>query len=331
MNATERLFRLDGKAALVTGGAGGIGAAVCTGLAEMGARVAVAGRDGNKTAACADRLRAAGHDAWSTSFDVVSVSETEKMVADTAAHFGQIDILVNCIGNLTREEKAVETTEAQFDYMMATALKGAMFQSAAVARHIIRQGTGGKHVHIGSVRGLLALRGRGFSAYCAAKGRLKILAKQLAAEWLRLCRRRQPRRAERADRVRRFARLGRDHRPGAAAWLPALRVPVRARLHRSGRRPPASRRADRPPRLLPVRDRPPRPPADRDVDAGLPAVFFLASLAERVASWPPAMATGGARRRPPTATRPTAGRRLGARPARPQPAPPADARAPRRR
>ena len=183
MNATEKLFRLDGKAALVTGGAGGIGAAVCTGLAEMGARVAVAGRDGKKTAACADLLRAAGHDAWSTSFDVVSVSETEKMVADTAAHFGQIDILVNCIGNLTREEKAVETTEAQFDYMMATALKGAMFQSAAVARHMIRQGTGGKHVHIGSVRGLLALRGRGFSAYCAAKGGLKILAKQLAAEW----------------------------------------------------------------------------------------------------------------------------------------------------
>jgi len=61
-------------------------------------------------------------------------------------------------------------------------LKGAMFQAQAAARHMIKQG-GGKQVHLGSVRSLLALRGRGFAAYCAAKGGLSIMCRQLAAEW----------------------------------------------------------------------------------------------------------------------------------------------------
>src|SRR5688572_12021599 len=58
-----------------------------------------------------------------------------------------------------------------------------MFQAQAAARQMIAQGGGGKQVHIGSVRTLLGLRGRGYAAYCAAKGGLAILCKQLAAEW----------------------------------------------------------------------------------------------------------------------------------------------------
>jgi gluconate 5-dehydrogenase len=58
-----------------------------------------------------------------------------------------------------------------------------MFQAQAAARHMIRQGRGGKQVHLGSVRSLLALRGRGYAAYCAAKGGLISLCKQLSAEW----------------------------------------------------------------------------------------------------------------------------------------------------
>ena len=183
MTNTEACFRLDGKVALVTGGAGGIGSAISQVLAEMGAKVAVASRTLARTQATAEGLKAQGFDAWATAFDVVSVDETGKMVDEVASHFGRLDILVNCIGGLTKEEKAEESTDAQFEYMLATGLKGAMFQSAAAARHMIRQGTGGKIVHIGSVRGLLALRGRGYAAYCAAKGGLVTLAKQLAAEW----------------------------------------------------------------------------------------------------------------------------------------------------
>jgi NAD(P)-dependent dehydrogenase (short-subunit alcohol dehydrogenase family) len=183
VNRAESLFRLDGKVALVTGGAGGIGSAVCHALANMGARIAVAGRNGPKAAALAAELKQAGHNAFSTAFDLASVPETERAVDESAAHFGRLDILVNCIGALRKEQRAEEQTQAEFNHMMATGLTGAMFQSAAAARHMIRQGEGGKIVHIGSVRSLLALRGRGFAAYCAAKGGLVVLAKQLAAEW----------------------------------------------------------------------------------------------------------------------------------------------------
>jgi gluconate 5-dehydrogenase len=175
-------FRLDGKVALVTGGYGGIGEAVCHGLARAGAKVAVAGHGAAKAEACAERLARTGCEAFAATFDSISVDETRRMVDAVAAHFGRIDVLVNCVG-LNREEKAEDVSEEMFDHGVDVNLKSALFQSQAVARHMIKQGGGGKHVHIGSVRTLLALRGRGYAAYCASKGGLAILCKQLAAEW----------------------------------------------------------------------------------------------------------------------------------------------------
>lgn len=181
MASTQELFRLDGKVALVTGGYGGIGEAVCRGLSALGAKVAVAGHNAEKASAFVSTLKKNG-DAYGIAFNAASVSETERMVDETAQHFGRLDILVNSVG-LNREEKAGEVTEENFDYVYDVNLKGAMFQAQAAARYMIRQGSGGKQVHIGSVRTLLGLRGRGYAAYCATKGGLAILCKQLAAEW----------------------------------------------------------------------------------------------------------------------------------------------------
>lgn len=182
MSAPEKLFRLDGKIALVTGGYGGIGEAVCRALAAAGAKIAISGHNAEKAAVCAQSLRTEGFDTYANSFDVVSVAETQRMVDEVAAHFGRLDILVNTVG-VQREEKADEATEENFDYVIDVNLKGTMFQAQAAARHMIRQGGGGKQVHFGSVRSMLALRGRGFAAYCAAKGGMGVLCKQLAAEW----------------------------------------------------------------------------------------------------------------------------------------------------
>jgi NAD(P)-dependent dehydrogenase (short-subunit alcohol dehydrogenase family) len=176
------LFQLTDKVALVTGGYGGIGAPVCRGLGEMGARVAVAGHDRDKAEACAESLRAAGCDAQAATFDALSPDDTARMVDEVAGRFGRIDILIDLVGG-QREEKAGEVTAANFDEVIGLNLKTAMFQAQAAAKHMIRQGNGGKLLFFASVRSQLALRGRGFSAYCAAKGGLSVLVKQLAAEY----------------------------------------------------------------------------------------------------------------------------------------------------
>jgi NAD(P)-dependent dehydrogenase (short-subunit alcohol dehydrogenase family) len=176
MSSPADLFRFDGKVALVTGGYGGIGESVSRGLAALGARVAVAGRNDAKAKSCADAIGG-----YAAPFDALSVADTRRMVDDVAAHYGRLDILVNCVG-LNQEAKAEEFDEERWDHVVDANLKSAMFQAQAAARHMIPQGSG-KQVHIGSVRTQLGIRGRGYAAYCAAKGGLAILCKQLAAEW----------------------------------------------------------------------------------------------------------------------------------------------------
>jgi NAD(P)-dependent dehydrogenase (short-subunit alcohol dehydrogenase family) len=182
LGTIEQLFRLDGKVALVTGGYGGIGQAVVRGLAQAGARVAIAGQNGEKAAASAAALDKSGYDAYASAFNVLSVAETQRLADEVANHFGQIDILVNLVG-LNREEKAEAVTEESFDQVIDVNLRGMMFQAQAVARHMIKQGNGGRQVHTGSVRSMLGLSGRGYAAYCAAKGGMTVLCKQLAVEW----------------------------------------------------------------------------------------------------------------------------------------------------
>src|SRR5262245_27401159 len=176
MAFADKFFRLDGKAALVTGGYGGFGAAICHGLAEMGAKVAISGHNAEKCVALADELRAKGHEAYGTAFNALSVTDTRRMVDEVASQFGRLDILINTVGG-QKEEKADEVTEDNFDHVIDLNLKGTMFQAHAAAKHMIKGGQGGKQVHFGSVRSQLALRGRGFAAYCAAKGGISILCR----------------------------------------------------------------------------------------------------------------------------------------------------------
>jgi NAD(P)-dependent dehydrogenase (short-subunit alcohol dehydrogenase family) len=177
----DRLFRLDSKVAIVTGGYGGIGESVCRGLAAVGAKVVIAGRNSTRAEALAASMRGDGCDVLAISFNADKTEDTRRMVNDAVAHFGRLDILVNCVG-LNREEKLLDVTEENFDIVYSANLKSAFFLAQAAAKHMIMQGQGGKQVHLGSVRTQLALRGRGYAAYCAAKGGLGVMCKQLAAE-----------------------------------------------------------------------------------------------------------------------------------------------------
>jgi gluconate 5-dehydrogenase len=178
----DQRFGLNRKIALVTGGYGGIGRAVIHGLSQAGASIAVAGHNKEKTEQAASELVAQGANAFPISFDALSVADTQRMVDDVAKHFGRVDILVNLVG-LNKEEKAESVSEEAFDRVIDTNLKGMMFQAQAAARQMVKQGAGGKQVHTGSVRTQLGLRGRGYASYCAAKGGMATLCKQLAVEW----------------------------------------------------------------------------------------------------------------------------------------------------
>jgi len=174
------LYKLDGKVALVVGGAGGIGRAISEGLAAFGATVVVCGRTGAKAQALAERIEAEGGRAWGTSLDILDLKGTRQFVDRVVERFGRLDILVNSSGTHV-EAPAIDYREEDWDRLLDLNLKAAFFLSQAVARVQIPRG-GGKHMHISSVRSLLAIR-RGYVAYCSSKGGLNLMIKQLATEW----------------------------------------------------------------------------------------------------------------------------------------------------
>jgi NAD(P)-dependent dehydrogenase (short-subunit alcohol dehydrogenase family) len=184
-NGLFGLFGLQGRVAFIPGGYGDIGGAIARGLAAAGARVAVAGRSAEKALAFAASLRSGGHDALGLAMDAHRTADVAAATDRVAQHFGHLDLLVNCIG-IQREQRLAEVTEAAFDEVVQVNLKAAMFLAQAAARHqvaAVQAGRNpGRQVHLLSVRALLGMRDRGYSAYCATKGALVMLIKQHAVE-----------------------------------------------------------------------------------------------------------------------------------------------------
>jgi NAD(P)-dependent dehydrogenase (short-subunit alcohol dehydrogenase family) len=181
IEALDRLFDVKGRRVFIPGGYGALGEALAWGFARHGASVAIAGPSRQKAERLAQVIRSAGGDALAFELDARSTSNVTTATAAVSAALGGIDILVNCVG-IQREQSLLEVTEATFDEMYETNLKSAMFLAQAVARLQIEAGRGGRHIHLLSVRSQLALRGRGYSAYCATKGGLLMLVKQHAME-----------------------------------------------------------------------------------------------------------------------------------------------------
>jgi NAD(P)-dependent dehydrogenase (short-subunit alcohol dehydrogenase family) len=152
MHAKE-LFSLEGRVAIVTGGRGLYGAAICEGLCEMGATVIVASRNGEKCEEFAETLRQQGHEAWGMALDLsddASIKALPKAVFD---RFGRIDILVNNAVDRSNLTSLADATRQKLQDSASTNLNGQILLSQAVLRYMI-PAERGSIINISSMRGL---------------------------------------------------------------------------------------------------------------------------------------------------------------------------------
>ena len=156
-------FVLEGKVAVVTGGARGIGRAICERFVTEGARVAVADVRIVEAQATAETL---GDPAFAVELDVTRQDSIDRMVETVVARVGGIDILVNNAGVFDMAP-LFEVTPESYDRVFAVNVKGLLFTMQAVARRMVQQGRGGKIINLSSQAGR---RGEALVAvYCASK------------------------------------------------------------------------------------------------------------------------------------------------------------------
>jgi NAD(P)-dependent dehydrogenase (short-subunit alcohol dehydrogenase family) len=174
---------LDGMVALVTGSARGIGKAIAVGLAEAGADVAVSDMEERLADArtTQESIKGLGRNSEAYALNTLDLENIQGAIGQVARDFGRLDILVNNAGIRIRKP-ALEVTEADWDAVVDTNLKGVFFCAQAAARHMIDQG-GGRIINIASQLAIVAREDR--APYCASKGGVANLTRSLALEWIK--------------------------------------------------------------------------------------------------------------------------------------------------
>jgi 2-deoxy-D-gluconate 3-dehydrogenase len=176
MSQVLDLFRLEGKVALVTGAASGLGAAIAIALAQAGASVAVHGnrRPADETAASIGGVAAAFQ------ADLSGTAGPEALFTAVKTHFGRVDILINNAGTISRAA-AEDVTLEDWQQVLQVNLTSVFQLSQLAARDMISNNSPGKVVNIASL--LSYQGGMRVPAYAASKGGVAQLTKALANEW----------------------------------------------------------------------------------------------------------------------------------------------------
>jgi glucose 1-dehydrogenase len=182
--------KLADKVALVTGSSQGIGQGIVLRLAEEGADVVINYRSHPEGAEeTLSKVQALGGSCYTAlcphsqgytlQADLGSVAEIRQLIAESIQHFGRLDILVNNAG-IEKHAPFQDVTEADYDAVMNVNLKGVFFATQAFVQHLIETQRSGKIINISSVHEELPFPN--FTAYCASKGGMKMLTRNLAVE-----------------------------------------------------------------------------------------------------------------------------------------------------
>ena len=174
----KRMFDLTGKAALVTGGSRGIGRAISLALAAHGARVAINYASNSEAAGATARECGGEGTAITLAGDVSDTAAAAKLVEETVAAFGRIDIVVNNAG-VTADDLILRMSEDEWDRVVDTNLKGTFSVTKAALRPMVRQ-RAGRIINISSVAGMVGNAGQ--ANYAAAKGGIIAFTKAIAKE-----------------------------------------------------------------------------------------------------------------------------------------------------
>ena len=175
-------MRLEGKTAVVTGSSQGIGEAIVVRFAAEGANVVLnypMPAQLDKANGVLDEIKKAGGAGIVVQADVSKPAEVQAMMAEAVKQFGKIDILVNNAG-VEKHAAFLDVTEKDYDFVLDINLKGAFFAAQAAARFMVDLKTPGRIINISSVHEDLPFPN--FTAYCASKGGMKMMMRNLAIE-----------------------------------------------------------------------------------------------------------------------------------------------------
>lgn len=173
-------MKLLDKVALVTGSSHGIGRGIAVRLAREGADLIINGRKEDADAReTLEQVRAEGRRACFIAADVGEPANCHRLIEQAIESMGRLDILVNNAG-VQKHAAFLDASEADYDQVMNVNLRGPFFLSQAFARHLRDSGRGGRIINNSSVHEELPFPN--FSAYCASKGGLKMLTRNLAIE-----------------------------------------------------------------------------------------------------------------------------------------------------
>jgi len=173
------MFRLDGKVALITGAGSGIGQGVALLFARAGADLALLDVNEKGLTETVAQLNAACRKQLKLQTDLSDATAARAAVTRAAGEFGRIDILVNCAG-VALVKPFLDVTEEEYDRVMRTNIRGMFFLSQAVAQEMVKRGTRGRIVNIGSTAGESPFPQA--SVYAVSKGGVRQLTRSMSIE-----------------------------------------------------------------------------------------------------------------------------------------------------